>query len=146
MKTDFNYNDFPASFAHCFNEQCLRGDNCLRRQMALRVPKERSGVYTVNPVYLQALAGEACPFFLLDQPQQFAKGITYLFDDVPLRKAEIIRLQIISHLGRSTYYRCKQKQRLVKPKEQAYIKKLFLAQGILDEPRYDEYLEYYDLG
>jgi hypothetical protein len=24
MKSDFNYNDFPATFAHCFREQCLR--------------------------------------------------------------------------------------------------------------------------
>ena len=52
----------------------------------------------------------------------------------------------LTHLGRSTYYRCKQKRRLIRPKEQAYIKKLFLAHGISTEPRYDEYQEYYDLG
>ena len=37
------------------------------------------------------------------------------------------------------------KKRLIRPKEQAYIKKLFLAQGITEEPQYDEYMEYYDL-
>lgn len=47
MNANFKYDDFPASFAHCFNEQCLRGDSCLRRQLALRVPKERGGVYTI---------------------------------------------------------------------------------------------------
>lgn len=146
MNANFKYDDFPGSFAHCFNEQCRRGDSCLRRQLALRVPKERGGVYTINPVYLQSLAGKECPFFLLDQPQQFARGITNLFDDVPLRKAEIIKSKMMGHFGSNTYYRWKQKRRLVKPKEQAYIKKLFLAQGIQDEPRYDEYQEYYDLG
>lgn len=145
MKPDFNYNDFPATFAHCYREQCLRGDKCLRRQMALRVPKERGGLYILNPGYLDALGDKECPFFVLDEPQQFAKGITCLYDDVPLRKAEIIKSKIIAHLGRSTYYRCKQKRRLIKPKEQAYIKKLFLAHGISTEPRYDEYMEYYDL-
>ena len=82
---------------------------------------------------------------VLDQPQRFARGITCLFDDIPLRKAETIKSQLIAHLGRNTYYRCKQKKRLVRPKEQAYIKKLFLAQGITEEPQYDEYMEYYDL-
>ena len=77
--------------------------------------------------------------------QRFARGITCLFDDIPLRKAETIKSQLIAHLGRNTYYRCKQKKRLVRPKEQAYIKKLFLAQGITEEPQYDEYMEYYDL-
>lgn len=146
MNPDFDYNAFPASFAHCFNEKCQHGDKCLRHQMALRIPKERGGVYIINPGYLKSDTGEGCPFFLLDQPQQFAKGITCLYDDLPMRKAEIIKSQIIAYMGRNTYYRCKQKKRLVKPKEQAYIKKLFLAHGITTEPQYDEYIEYYDLG
>ncbi|MCD8270855.1 MAG: DUF6078 family protein [Parabacteroides sp.] len=146
MKPDFNYNEFPSTFSHCFNEKCTRGDKCLRRQVAFRMPKERGGVYAISPVYLEALDGKECPFFLLDEPQRFAKGITNLFDDLPLRKVEIIKSKLIVHWGRSTYYRCKQKKRLVKPSEQAYVKKLFLAQGIKDEPRYDEYQEYYDLG
>ena len=145
MKPNFNYADFPASFAHCFREHCLRGDKCLRRQIALRAPKERVALYSLNPVYLDTLGDQGCPFFKLDEPQQFAKGITCLYDDVPLRKAQLIKSQIIAHLGRSTYYRCKQKRRLIRPKEQAYIKKLFLANGISTEPRYDEYQEYYDL-
>ena len=146
MKPDFNYNDFPASFANCFREQCPHGDKCLRRQMAIHVPKERGGIYILNPGYLDALGDKECPFFVLDEPQKFAKGITWLYDDLPLRKAEAIKSQIIAHLGRSTYYRCKQKRRLIRPKEQAYIKKLFLAHDISTEPRYDEYQEYYDLG
>lgn len=146
MKPDFDYSGFPASFAHCFNEKCLRGDNCLRRQMALRIPKERASVQVINPGYLESVTGEGCRFFLLDEPQQFAKGITYLFDDLPLRKANIIKSQIMRHMGRTNFYRCKRQERLVKPKEQAYIKKLFLNQGIQDEPKFDEYLDYYDLG
>ena len=106
---------------------------------------KRAEVYIINPGHLASLTGEECPFFLLDQPQRFARGITCLFDDIPLRKAETIKSQLIAHLGRNTYYRCKQKKRLVRPKEQAYIKKLFLAQGITEEPKYDEYMEYYDL-
>lgn len=145
MKADFNYDEFPGSFAHCLNEKCVRRDTCLRHQVWLRVPQTRGGVYIINPGHLASLTGEECPFFLLDQPQRFARGITCLFDDIPLRKAETIKSQLIAHLGRNTYYRCKQKKRLVRPKEQAYIKKLFLAQDITEEPQYDEYMEYYDL-
>ena len=76
MKPDFNCNDFPTTFAHCFNEKCLRGDKCLRRQVALRVPKERTSMLAINPVSIESPTGEGCRFFLLDQPQCFAKGIT----------------------------------------------------------------------
>ena len=64
---------------------------------------------------------------------------------ISLAKSRDNQITAIAHLGRNTYYRCKQKKRLVRPKEQAYIKKLFLAQGITEEPQYDEYMEYYDL-
>ena len=117
MKADFNYDEFPGRFAHCLNEKCVRRDTCLRHQVWLRVPQTRGGVYIINPGHLASLTGEECPFFLLDQPQRFARGITCLFDDIPLRKAETIKSQLIAHLGRNTYYRCKQKKRLVRPKE-----------------------------
>ena len=35
MKTDFDYNSMPVSFAHCLNGHCLRADKCLRRQVTL---------------------------------------------------------------------------------------------------------------
>lgn len=146
MKSDFHYTDFPASYLRCFNKQCERRDTCLRYQLALRMPKEYVGVFAISPFYLENLDDGECPHFQLDQPQPFALGITHLFDDIPLKKAEAIKSQMISYFGSSTYYRWKQKRRLVKPKEQAYIKNLFLAQGITDDPLYDDYQEYYDLG
>lgn len=103
MKADFNYDEFPGRFAHCLNEKCVRRDTCLRHQVWLRVPQTRGGVYIINPGHLASLTGEECPFFLLDQPQRFARGITCLFDDIPLRKAETIKSQLIAHLGRNTF-------------------------------------------
>ena len=49
MKSGFDYNTFPYSFIHCLNEQCLRGKDCLRRQMGLHIPAERGSVTVVNP-------------------------------------------------------------------------------------------------
>lgn len=48
MKTDFDYNSMPVSFAHCLNGHCLRADKCLRRQVTLRMPKERAAVTVIN--------------------------------------------------------------------------------------------------
>lgn len=45
MKPDFDYDEFPGSFAHCLNEKCVRRDTCLRHQVWLRVPQTRGGVY-----------------------------------------------------------------------------------------------------
>lgn len=72
MNSDFDYNGFPASFAHCFNGECSRGATCLRRQVALRIPQDRACVYA-------------------------------------------IKSQMMSYLGRTNYYRCNRKERLIKP-------------------------------
>ena len=52
MKTDFDYNSMPVSFAHCLNGHCLRADKCLRRQVTLRMPKERAAVTVINPEHI----------------------------------------------------------------------------------------------
>lgn len=146
MNTDFDYNSFPAGFAHCFNEQCLRGSQCLRRQLALRIPKERGSIVTINPGYIGAPTGEECPSFLIDQPQRYARGFTHLFDNVPYQKALAIKSQMLSYFGRTGYYRCYRKERLIKPTEQKRIQQMFHTQKVTEEPQFDEYVDYYDLG
>lgn len=145
MNSDFDYNGFPASFAHCFNGECSRGATCLRRQVALRIPQDRACVYAINPGHFTSGTGESCPHFRLDKPQRYARGISHLFDEVPLKKALAIKSQMMSYLGRTNYYRCNRKERLIKPAEQAYIQQLFRNQHVHDEPKFDEYLDYYDL-
>ena len=144
MSPDFDYSQFPYSFAHCLNAECLRGNTCLRRQVALRMPKERSVVPIVNPAHIVP-SGEDCLLFVLDQPEQYARGISHLLDRVPYDDALEIKQRMIGNFGQTTYYRLKRKERLIKPAEQAYIQKLFRNRGITDDPVFDEYVEYYDL-
>lgn len=144
MSPDFDYSLFPYTFAHCLNGECLRADKCLRRQVALRMPKERGFVTVLNPKHVEP-SGEDCTCFVPDQPQQYARGITHLLDRVPHNDAIIIKQQMINHFGQTNYYRFKRKERLVKPNEQAYIKRLFHNRGVTTEPVFDEYVEYYDL-
>ena len=58
MKTDFDYNSMPVSFAHCLNGHCLRADKCLRRQVTLRMPKERAAVTVINPEHITSDGGD----------------------------------------------------------------------------------------
>lgn len=146
MNSDLDYKSFPVTFMHCFNEQCRRGGQCLRRQMALRIPKERESVLAVNPGHIDSLTGEDCPSFLLDQPQRFARGFSHLFDNVPLQKAFAIKSQMLTYFGRTSFYRCYRKERLIKPSEQERIRQMFLNQKLSEEPQFDEYVDYYDLG
>lgn len=145
MKANIDYHEFPTRFIHCLNEKCGRSEQCLRRQMALIAPKERGSFMVVNPSQIEPLSGENCPYFLLDQPQQYAKGIKKLFDKVPHKKAMILKNQIIGYLGRTAYYRCYRSERLLSPQEQEHIRRLFHQQNILEEPQFDSYIEYYQL-
>ena len=67
-----------------------------------------------------------------------------LVDSIPL-----IALKVefgIAYFGKTIYYRCCNKERLIKPKEQEYIQGLFRRRGVTETPQFDEYIEYYDLG
>ena len=138
MKTDFDYNSMPVSFAHCLNGHCLRADKCLRRQVSLRMPKERATVMVINPEHIA--------YFIDEKPVLFARGMKHLLDQVPLADATVIKRQMMAYFGKTIYYRCCNKERLIKPKEQEYIQGLFRRRGITEMPQFDEYVEYYDLG
>ncbi len=88
MKTDFDYNSMPVSFAHCLNGHCLRADKCLRRQVTLRMPKERAAVMVINPEHVTS-DGEDCTYFIDEKPVLFARGMKHLLDRVPLADATV---------------------------------------------------------
>ena len=145
MKSDFDYQAMPISFGHCLNKTCLRADKCLRHQMALRIPKEREFVQVLAPDHVSP-TGEDCIFFIDEKPLLYARGMTHLLDHVIMKEAQVLKRLIFAHMGNNNYYRSMNKERLIKPQEQAYIKKLFQSRGITEPPIFDEYVEYYDLG
>lgn len=104
MKTDFDYNSMPVSFAHCLNGHCLRADKCLRRQVTLRMPKERAAVMVINPEHVTS-DGEDCTYFIDEKPVLFARGMKHLLDRVPLADATVIKRQMIAYFGKTIYYR-----------------------------------------
>lgn len=145
MKENFDYASMPVSFTHCLNDQCTRGEQCLRRRMALLIPPGRGTVNVVNPFTNRSASGEDCPYFLEDKPQRFARGITHLLSRIPHEDAVVIKKQIFARLGRNFYYRSLNKERLIRPNEQEAIARMFREQGLTDPPVFDEYVDYYEL-
>ena len=90
--------------------------------------------------------GVDCTYFIDEKPVLFARGMKHLLDRVPLADATVIKRQMIAYFGKTIYYRCCNKERLIKPKEQEYIQGLFRRRGVTETPQFDEYIEYYDLG
>lgn len=143
MKPDFDYHTVPHYFAHCLNEQCPQASVCLRQLVAHRIPLYKKVFTIINPAVLSP-AGENCCYFMADQLQIYAKGITHLYDKLSYQDALRTKEHLIRYFGRNAYYRCKRKERFINPNEQQYIRQYFLSQGFTDEPQYDEYTELYN--
>lgn len=143
MDPKFDYNSFSTEFVHCLNHECKRADECLRRQMALRMPAERETVTVVNLAHITP-SGEDCSYFKADQTKTFARGISYLLDQLPHNKAVIIKSQLLNHFGRSLYYRFWRKEYLISPSQQEYIRQTFRKNGVKEAPVFDEYEEAYE--
>lgn len=143
MKPDFDYATVPYGFVHCLHAQCPYAANCLRYQVAQRIPPECNSISIVNPSFTPPKKKE-CSYFLEDRLQRFAIGIKHFFDKLPHEDAIYIKRQMIAHFTHSAYYRYWRNERAFSPDDQAHIRKLFLKRGITDEPAYDEYKELYE--
>ena len=115
----------------------------MRYQVTPYMHLQRKNFIIANPACTTPDA-ESCPYFMPDQKERFALGITYLLDNIPHHEAEVIKRQIIACMNKATYYRCWRKERLVKPAEQEQIRQIFLNKGITEAPLFDEYVEQYD--
>ena len=67
-----------------------------------------------------------------------------ILDDVPHKKAMAIQNSLKSLMGKSMYYRIRNKQRRLHPSEQKQIADVFLEHGIKTKINFDEYIEDYD--
>ncbi len=143
MKQDFDYRNVPFGFLHCLNQACPRAEECVRHQLVKLIPAERVSISALNPA-LASENGKGCPYFLEDKLVRYAAGTKRLLDNVPQKDAIYIKDRMLAHFGRNNFYRFRNKQRLISPEEQEYIRKLFRSRGINEEPTYEEYIEQYE--
>lgn len=143
MDKTIDYNDVPKNYLFCNHNKCPRRNKCLRYQATLSIPQSLSYYTTVNPFHI--IGNESnCSFFSPFQTSLFASGISHLLDNIPHATATSIHKDMYSLMGRSMYYRIRNKERLLHPKEQKQIAAIFLKHNIKSQPIFDEYIEKYD--
>ncbi len=143
MKKKFDYSTVPANFMHCINKQCMRSNECVRYKVMDYANSAQVRVIILNPNHITA-DGEDCNFFFPDCKKRYALGITNLLDNIPNSKTPDIKRRLYGYFTRTTYYRIRNKERLITPTEQNFIRQLFLDKGIGEEPVFDEYVEKYE--
>ena len=113
MNTQIDFNDIPKNYLYCTHNKCPRHNKCLRYQATLCMP-------------------QTLPYYSV---------VDHLLDNIPHATAVIIRKEIYSLMGRSMYYRIRNKERLLHPEEQKQIAAIFIKHGIKYEPTFDIYIE-----
>ena len=74
----------PFNYARCYNEQCPKACNCLRRVAALLTTADTSYISIINPMCIPA-TGIDCPHFQNAEKIHVAWGISHLLDNVPYK-------------------------------------------------------------
>ena len=143
MDNHFNYSSVPFHYIHCLNQACPRGENCLRRVVALHVPKEVPAVMTVNPA-LYPKDANRCPYFRSTEKFRYAWGRNALFDEIPYKQALLLKREMHDLYPKTTYYRILHQERPLSPAEQAVIARLFTKSGVSTAPVFDYYTEEYN--
>lgn len=142
MEKDFDYNLVPYSFTHCVRSSCVRANDCIRYRAMQYATPDRGSLSIVNPVAIPG-DGKKCRYFFADQKVRYALGISRLLDNIPYKKAVMIRSSLRAHFRKATYYRIRNKERLITPAEQDFVRQLFQQYGIGEEPVFDTYIEQY---
>ena len=116
----------PFNYARCYNEQCPKACNCLRRVAALLTTADTSYIFqNAEKIHV-------------------AGGISHLLDNVPYKDGTNLKQQLIGHFGKTLYYRFYREERFLSPADQNYIRQLFRRKGITEEPVFDSYTDEYN--
>lgn len=131
------FSEKAEKYLVCYNDECARAEQCLRRLLANYVPDKRRIVESVNPGYVKRNHGE-CDYFHSSEPTVLYKGMTHFYDEIPEQKAREIRFKLRHHFGESTYYRLRNGQRSITPAIYDQIRSICVACGWTEELVFDE--------
>lgn len=139
--------DVPHGYEYCFagKDKCPKATTCLRAIAAQLLSESEDeqpqSVNAVNPFYVERLSEEASrTCYRPNAPLRYAKGMTHLFDEVPLKLASTLRLGVMGCFScERYYYHCRKGERLITPEEQRRIARVFKAAGIETKPKFDSY-------
>lgn len=153
FKSMIQLKDIPEHYTYCFAGKgvCPKADTCLRAiaaQLQTESPDPQPAtIHTVNALYVKQLPDlSACSEYRDNKPVRYAKGMTRLFEELPLKHARIIRKKVMrSCFSCETYfYRSRKGTRLISPEEQRSILQAFRSAGLDITPKFDEYRDEID--
>lgn len=121
----------------CYNDNCAKANDCLRRKVAQYVPNTRRLLLSVNPDYVAKREGK-CEYYQPAEPIEMGKGLVHFYDQIPERTARAIRMQLLAHFGNSNYYRYRNGESLISPDVRDHIAKVCRQNGWTGELTFDE--------
>lgn len=141
--------DVPRGYAHCFAglNSCPKADNCLRAIAAKLLTESKDAqpqtINTVNAIYIGQLTDlGSCALYRSSEPIRYAKGMTHLFEDIPLKLSKNVRRWVTACFSCESYfYHSRSGKRLITPAEQQKIARVFRSVNLNMDPKYDGYEE-----
>lgn len=139
--------DIPTGYAYCFagKDSCPKAATCLRAIAARILTESKESqpqiINTVNALYVQQLAEQtSCALYRPSEPLRYAKGMTHLFDELPVKQATSIRNRIIGCFSCERYfYLSRNGSRLINVEEQRKIEHVFRSAKLESTPKFDSY-------
>lgn len=143
MEDKFDYQSVPVGYAHCFNGQCSRGEQCMRHLVAKNCTTQHATIPIINPLCIPAETS-MCAYFKPIEKIRVAWGVAKLFDELPSKVAKGMKSEILAHFGRNTYYRLYRQERGLTPEDQEYIRQVFRRNKIENKLTFERYSDRYN--
>lgn len=138
-----DFTEIPTWWPICTNQDCPMAKECLRCKACMEAPVSVTRWASVLP---NVLKDGRCSYFQKAEVVRMARGLNSIYKNVHSREARHgIRIDLTAHYGsKGAYYRYKDGERWLNPKEQQYIIDIIRSYGCQGEVSFDEYREAYD--
>ena len=144
IKKKFTLEDIPGGYAMCTRNDCTVCEQCLRHIAYNDVGKDQKRLMIINP--LLVVPNEQCEHFRTDELATYAKGFVRMKDEMLPRQYDEFMVRLIGRFGRTGYYERRRGERLCKPSEIEFIRKVLQEMKLpnLEFDGYEKQLNWYD--
>lgn len=141
MDKTFDFSQVPYDWTMCYIERCSNKEDCMRYQVCKLAPETMTRNNCVLP---NALKNKECPHFMPIKIVHAAAGFWHIFDEIKARHSHVMRMKLANYLGTGgSYYRYRNGETLLMPKQQEWIKQMFRAYGYEEVVVFDDYKDVY---
>lgn len=140
-KKKFTKKDVPDGYVMCTRNDCTVCEHCLRHIAYNDVGKDMEKYMILNP--LLVVATEQCEYFRTDEKATYAKGFTKMQLKMIPGQYQDFSVRLIGRFGRTGYYERRRGERLCKPSEIEFIRKVLQEIGLPDL-EFDDYEKHYN--